>query len=104
MAALGHYEIKVFADRDALDGNAAAGLSEAGEVTVTLRNLTQSAELLTTPITIDAGEFSSYAPGTTQPVIDDDVVMDKGDRISVNVDAADGTAEGLVVILTFAAR
>ena len=131
---LGYYEIKVFADRNALDGNlpdeaiivsagdskfviaipadlhqtelvhAAAFVSEAGEVTVQIRNVTQAFDFLTTPITIDAGEFTSYAAGTTPPVIDDDLPVDQGDLVAIDVDAADGTAEGLGVILQFAYR
>lgn len=129
---LGHYEIKVFADREALDGalpdsaiivstgdakfvfvipddldgtslvHAAAFVSLAGAVTVQIRNITQTYDFLTTKVTIDSGEYSSYT-AATPPVIDTphDPVA-KGDRIGVDVDAADGTAEGLGVILVFA--
>lgn len=130
---LGRYEIKVFADRNALDGelpdsaiivstgngkfifpipqdlhkaelvHAAAGVSVAGAVTVQIRNITQAnLDLLSTEITIDAGEFTSYAVGTTEPVITPDQPVEVGDMIAIDVDAADGTAEGLAVILVFA--
>lgn len=130
---LGYFEIKVFADPNALDGNlpdearvvatgdgkfifaipedldgcelhkCAAFVSVAGAVTVQIRNITKSYDFLTTKITIDSGEFTSYT-AAAPPVIDDDLVVDKGDRISIDVDAADGTAEGLGVILQFTGR
>ena len=130
---LGFYEIKVFADRDALDGNlpdeaivvstgdgkfvfaiphdldqaemvhAAAFVSLAGAVTVQVRNVTQAADYLTTALTIDSGETTSYT-AATPVVIDDDLLADKGDLIRIDVDAADGTAEGLGVMLQFAIR
>lgn len=130
---LGFFEIKVFADTNALDGNlpdearivdtgdgkfifviphdldqaelvhAAAYVTVAGSCTVQIRNITQAYDFLTTPITIDGGEFSSYTAGTP-PVIDEDRLVDKGDRIAIDVDAADGTCEGLGVILQFAVR
>ena len=133
LPALGFFEIKVFADTNALDGNlpdearivdvgdgkfifviprdldgcelhhAAAYVTVAGAVTVQIRNVTQAYDFLTTKITIDAAEFSSYT-AATPPVIDADLVVDKGDRIAIDVDAADGTAEGLGVILHFTAR
>src|SRR6188472_58612 len=88
----GHFEIKVFADRGALDGNlpdtaivvstgdgkfvfvvppdldqtklvtAEAGISTVGssDVEITLGNLTAAVDMLTTPITIPAGDYASY--------------------------------------------
>ena len=130
---LGYYEIKVFADRGALDGelpdtsivvstgdgkfhffipqgleqaelfHAAAGVSVAGEVTVQVHNVTQAADYLTTPLTIDSGEKTSYT-AATPCVIDETIFADLGDEIRIDVDAADGTAEGLCVILHFAVR
>lgn len=133
LPALGYFEIKVFADPNALDGNlpdearvvstgdgkfifaipadldgcelahAAAYVSVAGAVTVQVRNITQAYDFLTTKITIDSGEFTSYT-AAVPPVIDGmdgTVRVDKGDRIAIDVDAADGTAEGLGVILQF---
>jgi len=128
----GLYEIKVFADRDALDGTlpdeaivvstgdskfvfwipqdldgtslvyCAAGVSVSGAVTVQIRNATQTYDFLTTPITVDSGEYFSFPASTTEPVIDDPhPVVETGDRICIDVDAADGTAEGLGVMLAF---
>lgn len=127
----GVYEIKVFADRDSLDGNlddtaivvstgdgkfvfwipedldhtelvhVAAGVSVAGAVTVQIRNITQAFDFLSTKVTIDSAEFTSYT-AATPPVITASQPVAKGDRIAIDVDAADGTAEGLGVILEFA--
>ena len=97
----------IFVIPEDLDGtelvHAAAYVTVAGAVTVQIRNITQAFDFLTTKITVDASEFSSYT-AATPPVIDDDLVVDKGDRIAIDVDVADGTAEGLGVILMFALR
>lgn len=130
---LGFYEIKVFADPDALDGSlpdearivsvgdakfvffiphdldqaelvhAAAGVSVAGSCTIQIRNVTQAYDFLSTKITIDAAEFTSYTAATA-PVIDATKLVDVGDRIAIDIDAAGGVAEGLAVILQFANR
>ena len=73
-----------------------------GDVTVQIRNVTDGVDMLSTKITIDAGEFSSYT-AAVPPVINgatDDVAT--GDRIAVDVDVAGEGAKGLGVILTFA--
>lgn len=76
-------------------------VSSSGLPTIQIRNVTDSADMLSTRITIDATEFSSYT-ATTAPVIDttkDDVAT--GDRIAVDVDVAGTGTKGLDVILTF---
>jgi hypothetical protein len=77
-------------------------VSSSGLPSVGLRNVTQAAvEMLSTNITIDANETTSYTAATA-PVIDtnnDGVVT--GDLIAVDVDAAGTGAKGLGVILTF---
>jgi hypothetical protein len=82
---------------------AVVGAATTGAIEVAVFNYTQAAvEMLTTRITIDATETSSYT-AATQPVIDtanDDVAT--GDIILVQVtDDADGLATGIVVTLTF---
>ena len=77
-------------------------LSSSGDVTVQIRNITQGADMLSTPITIDVGDYTSYSSGT-QPVINtatDDVAV--ADLISVDVDAVGTGSKGLGVILEFA--
>lgn len=76
-------------------------VSSSGTPTIQIRNVTQTADMLSTRITIDASEFTSYT-AATPPVIDtgnDDVAM--GDRIAIDVDVAGTGAKGLGVILTF---
>jgi hypothetical protein len=77
-------------------------VSSSGLPSIGIRNITQSAvEMLTTNITIDASEFTSYTAATA-PVIDSgnkDVAT--GDLVAVDVDAAGTGAKGLGVILTF---
>lgn len=73
-------------------------------VTVQIRNVTDSVDMLSTRITIDASEFTSYTAATPR-VIDttkDDVVT--GDLIAIDVDAVGNTTrgKGLGVILRFA--
>lgn len=75
--------------------------SSSGLPTVQVRNVTQAANMLTTLITIDASEFTSYTAATA-PVIDSgnkDVAT--GDLVSIDVTVAGTGAKGLGVILTF---
>lgn len=76
--------------------------SSSGVVTVRPRNETQGTDMLTTQITIDAGETNSFT-AAVPPVINtgaDDV--DVADFIGINVDTAGTGAKGLGVDLTFA--
>ena len=78
-------------------------VSSSGAVTVQLHNVTDAVDILSTAITIDASEFSSYT-AATPPVINtsnDDVAT--GDLIRIDVDGAGTDAKGLGVILTFQA-
>lgn len=75
--------------------------STSGTPTVQIRNVTDSQDMLSTRITIDQDEFTSYSAATA-PVIDtthDDVAT--GDRIAIDVDGAGTGTKGLGVILTF---
>lgn len=82
----------------------AAGLttvSSSGLPTIQIRNATGAVDMLSTKVTIDAGEFTSYT-AVTAPVINvanDNVAT--GDRIMVDIDVAGTGAKGLVVTLTF---
>lgn len=76
-------------------------VSSSGLPTVQIHNLTQAADMLTTPITIDASEKHSK-DATTPAVIDaanDDVAT--GDELRIDVDVAGTGAKGLVVELHF---
>jgi hypothetical protein len=117
------YQIKVFLDRltlltgndkiiflipESLDGlnlldaqGYITTVSSSGVVTVRLRNITQGVNMLSTAITIDVGEFSSYtaaAPPVVDPLASE---VATADRIAVDVDVAGTGAKGLGVIVTF---
>jgi fibronectin type 3 domain-containing protein len=73
-----------------------------GTMDVQIHNVTQAADMLSTKITIDSTEKTSYTAATA-PVIDganDDVAT--GDELRIDVDAVHTTpAKGLSVILGF---
>jgi hypothetical protein len=76
--------------------------SSSGNPTIQIHNVTQAADMLTTAITIDAGDTDSK-DATTPAVIDttnDDVVT--GDMLRIDVDASGTGAKGLMVELQFA--
>ncbi len=76
-------------------------VSTSGTPTVQINNVTQAADMLSTTITIDANEFTSYTAATA-PVIDtanDDVAT--GDIIRIDVDVAGTGTKGLSVLLSF---
>lgn len=76
-------------------------VSSSGTPTIQIRNVTDAVDMLSTRITIDANETTSYTAATA-PVIDttkDDVAT--GDLIAIDVDVAGTGAKGLLVILTF---
>jgi hypothetical protein len=77
-------------------------VSSSGLPTVQIRNVTDAVDMLSTKVSIDASEFTSYTAAAA-PVIDtahDDVAT--GDLIAIDVDVAGTGAKGLGVILTFA--
>ena len=76
-------------------------VSSSGTPTIQIRNVTDSADMLSTRITIGASEYTSYTAATA-PVIDtskDDVAT--GDRIAIDVDSAGSGAKGLTIFLAF---
>lgn len=76
-------------------------VSSSGLPTIQVRNVTDAVDMLSTAITIDVSEFTSYT-AVTAPVINtatDDVAT--GDRIAIDVDVAGTGAQGLGVVLTF---
>ena len=77
--------------------------SSSGDVSVMISNSTDSTDMLSTVITIDASETTSFTAATPS-VVDtnyDDVAT--GDSISVDVDGAGTGVTGLDVILSFEA-
>lgn len=129
----GAYEIKVFLDpgHPAAEGNpeltdvavgdglfvwpvprdiagaylreAEAAVSTAGDVTVQIRNVTQAVDMLSTPVTISGGAFTSYS-GTPAVVSVDDSQVLLEDLLAIDVTAVSGTPQGLCVILNFGPR
>lgn len=125
------YEIKIFSDTQAvvvgdskfvfvvpieLNGSTlfsaqafVTTAASSGLMTVQVSNLTSGFDLLSTPITIDVGEYHSYTadtpsvvdttwnPPPTGPVAG----VSTGDRLSIDVDIAGTGAKGLGVILRF---
>ena len=79
-------------------------VSSSGTPTIQIRNVTQSADMLSTRITIDASEYTSYTAAA--PAVIDTANNDvaTGDRIAIDVDTAGTGAKGLGVILTFKGR
>ena len=81
-----------------IEAHASVYTAGGSAVTIQIRNVTQAVDMLTTPITIDAGEDNSYT-AATPPVINPTVSeLAAGDILVVDVDT-DGGATGLVVIL-----
>jgi len=75
--------------------------SSSGTPIIQIRNQTDSADMLSTRITIDANEKTSFT-AAAQPVIDeahDDIAT--GDEIAIDVDGVGTGSKGLQVILTF---
>ena len=74
-------------------------VSSSGAVSVQLRNVTDSHDILSTNATIDASEYSSYTAATA-PAINasyDDLAT--GDRLAIDVDGAGTGAKGLEIHL-----
>ena len=76
-------------------------VSSSGTPTVQIRNITQSHDMLSTAITIDASEFTSLT-AATPPVVDTtNNQVAAGDLIAIDVDATGTGTTGLGVNLVF---
>lgn len=76
-------------------------VSSSGTPTVQIRNVTDAVDMLSTRITIDANEYTSYtaaAAAVVNATYDD---LATGDRLAVDVDVAGTGAKGLGIVLTF---
>lgn len=74
--------------------------STTGNPTIQLRNVTDAADVLTTKITLDTGEKTSYTAATPSVVDTGNDSFVTGNEIAIDVDSA-GTAEDVYVILSF---
>jgi hypothetical protein len=75
--------------------------SSSGIVTVQLRNITTTFDMLSTKLTIDANEKSSKT--AVAPYVLDlrYVTVHDGDQIAIDVDVAGTGAKGLGIVITF---
>jgi len=87
---------------DLVDADAAVvAVSSSGTPTVQIHNTTDSQDMLSTRITIDVGEYTSYT-AETAPVIDGDhAAVETGDIIRIDVDEAGTGIKGLIVVMSF---
>lgn len=76
-------------------------VSSSGAVSVAIRNVTQAVEMMSTNVTIDASEFTSFTAATRPVVNQSNAGVAKGDLISIDVDSAGSGAKGLGVQLHF---
>jgi len=75
-------------------------VSSSGAVTVQIRNVTDSVDVLSTAITIDQSEFDSYTAATPPVILFANAQFAKSDRIAIDVDGAGTGTKGLSVILS----
>lgn len=75
-------------------------VSSSGALTIQVRNITDSVDVLTTAITIDASEFDSYTAAIPPLINFVNAQLAKSDRIAIDVDGAGTGAMGLTVKLT----
>lgn len=76
-------------------------VSSSGTPTIQIHNVTNSADMLSTRITIDANEKTSYTAATPEVIDTDHDHVHQGDELRIDVDVAGTGAKGLVVILSF---
>jgi len=77
-------------------------VSSSGTPTVQVRNITNgNVDMLSTAITIDANEFTSYTAATPSVVNTSNDGVATGDLLAIDVDVAGTGAKGLGIILTF---
>lgn len=77
------------------------GASSSGALTIQIRNVTDSVDMLSTALTIDASELSSLTAATAAVINLANATVEDGDQIAIDVDGAGTSAEGLGVVLTF---
>lgn len=85
-----------------VDANAyVTNVSSSGVPTIQIRNVGPGADMLSTRITIDVNEFTSYSAATPAVVNPTHAAVAGGDRLAVDVDVAGAGSKGLGVLLTF---
>lgn len=76
-------------------------VSSSGIVQVQLRNITQSVDMLSTRIQIDANEYHSATAATAYVISAANADVAHQDRIAIDVDAAGTNARGLTMSILF---
>ncbi len=79
---------------------AVSTVSSSGAPTVQIRNVTDSVDVLTTKITIDANEYTSYTAAAAPVISLANSQLAKGDIIAIDVDVSGTGAKGLTIILS----
>lgn len=77
-------------------------VSSSGALTVQIRNVTQSVDVLSTAITIDQSENTSLTAATPAVINKTNATVSEGDLIAIDVDGAGTSAQGLGVAIVFA--
>lgn len=75
--------------------------SSSGTPTIQIRNTTTGNDMLSTRITIDVGEKTSYTAVSQRVINTSFDQVSTGDEISIDIDVAGTNAKGLGVILVF---
>lgn len=75
--------------------------SSSGSVSVQIHNVTQTADMLSTPLTIDASETDSSTAAAPAVVDDAESLVSTADMLRIDVDGAGTGAKGLIVEMQF---
>ena len=75
-------------------------VSSSGAITVQIRNITDSLDVLSTALTIDQSEFDSYTAATPARIKFANAQLAKSDRLAIDVDGAGTGAKGLSVYIS----
>lgn len=75
-------------------------VSSSGAPSITIYNLTNSADILSTALTIDASEYTSDTAATAAVIDQRYNLFTNRDRVEINIDAAGTGAKGLLVYIT----
>jgi hypothetical protein len=73
--------------------------SSSGTPTIQIHNLTDTVDVLSTPITIDATELTSYTAAAAAVINTSNDDLTTGDRLRIDCDVAGTGTKGLVVII-----
>jgi hypothetical protein len=79
-------------------------ISTGGRPTIQIRNVTDSADMLTNKITLDSGEKTSYTADTAFSIDTSNDCVATGNEIAIDIDSAGTGTEDLYVTLSFVKR